>query len=188
MNEVNAFNINTRLKGMIVLDAITAWKRGYGADIVINPDSGTVMALLFHTSSGDERAIAPEDFLIHKEANAVIIFGEPVTEEAELGKMTEKGIRALGEMVDSEVVTKDGRLLGRVSEVFLQTDPMEVIYHITSSIWQRLFGGGFYLAGNAPCAYSRAGARLIAPADTRRYVFRSLAESVKSRMQETAAT
>lgn len=187
MNEVSAVNINTQLMGAVVLDANTARKQGYVTDVLINPDKGTVTALLFRISSGDEHALAPEDFHIHNEANAVIAFGEPVTDLAELRKMSEKGIQSQGELVDSEVVTKDGCLLGRVSEVFLLTEPMLAIYHITSSVWQRSFGGGFYLAGNAPCAYSRAGARLIAPADTRQHVFQSLGESVRAWEQETAA-
>jgi sporulation protein YlmC with PRC-barrel domain len=187
MKEVSAVNINTQLKGAVVLDANTRHSQGNVADVLINPEQGMVMALLFRTSSGDEFALAPEDFHIHNEANAVIAFGEPVTDPAELRKMLEKGVQAQGELVDSSVVTKDGRLLGRVSGVFLQTELMRAIYHITSSAWQRRFGGGFYLAGNASCAYSRAGARLITLADTRRHVFRSLAESVEAQMQETAA-
>jgi sporulation protein YlmC with PRC-barrel domain len=187
MNEVSAVNINTQLKGGVVIDANTARKQGNVTDVLINPDNGVVMALLFRTLSGDEHALAPEAFHIHSEANAVIAFGEPIADPAELRKMLEKGVQAQGELVDSAVVTNDGRLLGRVSGVFLQTEPMRAIYHITSSEWQRLFGGGFYLAGNAPCAYSRAGARLITPADTRQYVFRSLAESIEALMQETAA-
>jgi sporulation protein YlmC with PRC-barrel domain len=187
MNEVSAVNINTQLKGAVVLDANTASKQGNVTDVLINPDNGMVMALLFRTYSGAEHALAPEDFHIHDEASAVIAFGEPVTNPAELRKLLEKGVQAQGELVDSAVVTKDGRLLGRVSGVFLKTEPMRAIYHITSSVWQRRFGGGFYLAGNAPCAYSRAGARLIAPADTRRHIFRSLAESVEAQMQEAVA-
>jgi sporulation protein YlmC with PRC-barrel domain len=187
MNGVSAVNINTQLKGAVVIDANTARKQGNVTDVLINPDKGAVMALLFRTPSGGEHALASEDFHIYKEANVVIAFGEPITDPAELRKMLEKGVQAQGELVDSAVVTKDGRLLGRVSGVFLQPEPMRAIYHITSSEWQRLFGGGFYLAGNAPCTYSRAGARLIAPADTRRHVFRSLAESVEAQMQEVAA-
>ena len=187
MNEVSVVNINTQLIGAVALEANTTLQLGYVTDIVINPEKGTVMALLFRTSSGDERALAPEDLIIHMKVNAVITIGEPVTDLAELKKLTEKGIRAQGELINSEVVTEDGRLLGSVSDVFLLTDPMRVIYHITSSVWERLFGGGFYFTGNAPCAYSRAGARLIAPADTRQYMYRSLAESVNARIQEMAA-
>jgi len=187
MKEVGAVNINTQLEGAVVLDANTASKLGNVTDVLINLDKGVAMALLFRTSSGAQYALAPKDVHIHTEANAVIAFGEPVTDPAELRKMLEKGVQAQDELVDSAVVTKDGRLLGRLSGVFLQTETMRAIYHITSSEWQRLFGGGFYLAGNVPCAYSRAGARLIAPADTRRHVFRSLAESVEAQMQEAAA-
>jgi uncharacterized protein YrrD len=187
MKEVGAVNINTHLMGAVVLDANTASKLGNVTDVLINPEKGVAMALLFRTLFGAQYAIAPKDVHIHNEANAVIAFGESVTDPAELRKMLEKGVQAQGELVNTEVVTKDGRLLGRVSGVFLQTEQMRAIYHITSSEWQRLFGGGFYLIGNAPCAYSRAGARLIAPADARRHVFRSLAESIEAQMQEVAA-
>jgi uncharacterized protein YrrD len=167
MNEGRTVSVTKQLNGTVVLDADTTQKRGYVTDVSINPATGTVLALLFETPTGDEHALAPENFLIHEEAKAVIALGDPVTDRAKLRKMLEKGVRAEGELTGSDAVTKDGRRLGRVTQVFLQTDPMLAIYHITSSIRQRLFGGGLYLAGNAPCAFSRADARLIVPADAK---------------------
>ncbi len=54
MNGVSAIISTKQLRGMVALDADTARKRGYVTDIVINPVKGTVLALLFQTSSGDE--------------------------------------------------------------------------------------------------------------------------------------
>jgi sporulation protein YlmC with PRC-barrel domain len=187
MNGISDIISIKRLRGMVALDADTARKWGCVTDIVINPVKGTVMAPLFQTSAGDEYALAPEDFHIHNEANAVIAFGSPVTEQAELTRLLGSGARAEGELVGSDVVTNDGCLLGRVTEVFLQQEPMRAIYHITSSLWQRLFGGGLYLAGNAPFAFSHVGSRLIAPDDAQQqHAFRSLTELVNAWMREAA--
>ena len=188
MDEVSAVKVTEQLKGAVVLDAETAWKRGYVTEVAINPADGTVLALLFRTPAGNEQAFAPEDFLLHKETKTVIGFGYPVSGQDELSQVLEKGVRASDEVVGSDVVTKDGRLLGRVTEILLQTELMQVIYRVESSGWRRLFGAGFYLAGNAPCAFSRVGARLIVPADARRQsAFRSLSESVKEWRQKRAA-
>jgi sporulation protein YlmC with PRC-barrel domain len=185
MNEITAIRVTKHLLGKVVLDAETAWKKGVVTDVVINPVEGTVVALLFRAPSGEELALALDGFFINGEATAVIEIGEPMTDPDVLKQAMENGARAEGELVGSDVVTKDGRLLGRVTEVLLQTNPMRVIYQIATSRWQRFFGGGIYLADGAPCAYSRVGARLIAPSDTR-YVFRSLMESVKAGMQKSA--
>jgi hypothetical protein len=47
---------------------------------------------------------------------------------------------------------------------------------------QRFFGGGFYIAGNVPHAYSSDGVRMIVPDDTENSrAVESLAEAIQSR-------
>ena len=168
MNEVRTVSVTKQLRGTVVLDADTTCRWGYVTDVVINPTTGTVVALFFRTINGDEYALAPEDFLIHREAKVVLALGDPVTDRAQLRMILESGVRAEGELAGSDAVTKYGRRLGRVTQVFIQTAPMRMIYHLTSSIRQRLFGGSLYLTGNAPCEFSRADARLIVPADAKK--------------------
>ena len=97
-------------------------------------------------------------------------------------------MRIDGELLGSDIITRDGELLGRISIVFLQIEPLQAIYYFTSSLRQRFFGGGSYLVGTVPGQYSRIGRRLIVPSDSKKYhIYSSLGESVKAWKQETSA-
>ena len=81
--------------------------------------------------------------------------------------------------VGSNVVTEDGDLLGRISEIFIRVDKPQAVYRITESKIQKLFGRGFFLPGNTALSYAPDGARMIVPADTEeRYAASSLAEAL----------
>jgi sporulation protein YlmC with PRC-barrel domain len=89
------------------------------------------------------------------------------------------GVRALDEMIGSNVVTENGELLGRISEIYIRVDRPQAVYRVTESRIQKLFGGGFFLRGDATRSYARDGARMIVPADTEeRYAASSLAEAL----------
>jgi hypothetical protein len=81
-------------------------------------------------------------------------------------------------MVGTNVVTEDGKLLGRVGEVHLSLETPRVTYRVAESTLQRFLGGGFYIAGDLPSAYSRDGVRMIVPPDTEeRYAAESVDEA-----------
>ena len=63
-------------------------------------------------------------------------------------------------------MTEDGNLLRRVGEAYLLPDTFGTVYRVTESTLQRYLGGGFYIAGDLPDAYSHDGIRLIVPAET----------------------
>jgi sporulation protein YlmC with PRC-barrel domain len=89
------------------------------------------------------------------------------------------GARALDEMIGSNVVTENGELLGRISEIYIRVDKPQAVYRVTESRIQKLFGGGFFLPGDAARSYAQDGARMIVPADTeRRYAASSLADAL----------
>jgi uncharacterized protein YrrD len=187
-NDTGTVSLRQDLKGTVVLDAETACKRGYATDVVINPAQGTVLALIFQSPNGQERALAGEDFLIHDKAKAVIAFSDPFADDATLTRALKEGASADLELVGADVVTEDGKMLGRITDVFIQKEPMHVVYRVTTSLWQELFGGGVYLIGNTIRAYSRLGGRLIVPANTKkRLAYRSLADSISAWKRELTA-
>lgn len=188
-DDTGTVSLRRDLKGTVVLDAETAHKLGYATDVVINPAQGNVLALIFQSPSGQERALAGEDFLIHDEAKAVIAFGDPFADNATLTRALKEGVSADSELVGADVVTEDGKMLGRITDVFIQTEPMHVIYRVTKSLWQRLFDGGVYLIGNTVRTYSCLGGRLIVPANTKkRLAYRSLADSISAWKRQLTAT
>ena len=89
------------------------------------------------------------------------------------------GVRAVDEMVGSNVVTEDGDFLGRISDIYIRADKTQTVYRITESRVQKFFGGGFFLPGDVTRSYAPDGARIIVPADTEnRYATSSLADAL----------
>ncbi len=89
------------------------------------------------------------------------------------------GVSVCGDLIGAAAVTTTGKLLGRVSGVYLVEDSLRTIYRISSSRLQRAFGGGFFMAGNLPHAWSQKGSRLIVnTVDSERHLFSSLDETV----------
>jgi sporulation protein YlmC with PRC-barrel domain len=157
-------NVEKDLKGMTVLRSDAGDKMGEVSDAIVHPIEGRVMGLIIRTDQGQERALATRDFFIGKDA----IMGEAGARfiEAGAGDKLEGGVPAIGEIVGTNIVTDEGKLLGRVSEVHISLETPRTVYRVTESTLQRFLGGGFYIAGDVPKAYSRDGVRMIVPADT----------------------
>lgn len=162
---------------------------GQVSDALIHPLRGTLLGLLICNDAGIEKLLSAESFVIHDAAKAVIALDPPRAEGTEVERILNEGVRAIDELLAAEIVTQDGRLLGRINDIYLQNatlDSLPVIYHITASFWQRhITGGGSYLAGDVPSHYSHTGNRLIVPADTKhRDARRSLKDSLNSKRRE----
>lgn len=191
MKTVRAVNIEKQLKGCVVLQADTVSKLGEVLDVIIHPSSGKTLALLIGNGTGIEQVLPAEDFVIHGEAKAVVALGPACFEAAKVTRILKEGVRAIDDLLTSEIVTQDGLLLGRINGLYLQSESFAsqpVVYHVTASFWQRLIGGGVYLTGDVVCHYSRTGSRLIVPADTKwRHARHSLSDSLGSRRKAKAA-
>lgn len=164
MEELRTMNVDKDLKGMTALRSETGDRMGEVSNAIVHPIEGRVMGLLIRTGEGQERALATRDFFIGKDA-VMATAGARFLEEGR-GDRLEGGVPALGEIVGTNVVTADGKLLGRVSEVHVSLEAPRAVYRVTESTLQRFLGGGFYIAGDLPTAYSRDGVRLIVPEDT----------------------
>lgn len=175
MSKVKTLNVGSDLKGMTVLASDTGEKLGEVIDAIIHPVEGRVLGLTLRTGEGERRVISSQDFFIGVDA-IMSPQGARLRTLDQTGDLAE-GVEALGGIIGTNVVTEDGKLIGRVSEVHILADRPQAIYRITESSLQRFLGGGFYLPGDVPRSYSPDGVRMIVPADTEeRYAVSSLEE------------
>ncbi len=182
-NESRNLNVAKELKGMTVLNAGSGEKLGEVTDALINltqgPTQGQMIGIALRTPEGEMRALATRDFFIG--VDAVMAAKEARFETLGQSEALTGGVPA-HELVGANIVTEDGKLLGRISEVYISTEQSQAVYHVAESTLQRFFGGGFYIAGNVPRAYSPDGVRMIVPDDTENSrAVESLAEVIQSR-------
>ena len=152
-------------------------KLGEVTDAIIHPVKGEVLGIVLQTLEGERRVIATQDFSIG--VDAIMAAKGSVAHTTDTTGELAGGVAAIGEIVGTNVVTEDGKLLGRVREVHILAERPRAVYRVAETTLQRFFGGGFYLAGNVPRSYSPDGVRMIVPADTEgRYAAASLAEAI----------
>jgi uncharacterized protein YrrD len=151
------------LKEMAIINSNTGEKLGIVQDALVNPTQGRLLGLLYRDSGGQTYALSIQNILIGRDA---VMTGKDFRPETEgQSEMLHDGI-ATEQLKGANVVTGDGRLLGRISAVYVSADQPNIAYHVTESALQRFFGGGFYLAGEVPHAYAPDGVRLIVPEET----------------------
>jgi uncharacterized protein YrrD len=175
--EVRTLNVARDLRGMSLLAVDTGAKLGEIRDAIIQPTEGRVMGVVVRTPDDDELRLRIADIIIGQDA---VMTSWESFENAGVGAIEMAGgIRALDVMIGTNVVTEDGDLLGRISEIFIRVDKPQTVYRVTESKIQKLFGGGFFLPGDTARSYAPDGARMIVPADTEeRYAASSLADAL----------
>jgi sporulation protein YlmC with PRC-barrel domain len=184
MSDLRTLNIASELRGRAVVVPDTAEKLGEVSDLIVHPTDGRVLGLILRAAEGEERALRVDDFVIGPEA--VMAAEGALLDLGDLRDSLSGGARACGELVGVSVVTEDGKLLGRVSEIHASVKRPWIFYRVAGSALQRFLGGGFFIAGNVPHFYSREGLRLIVPADTADHcAASSLAEVLQSPKRET---
>jgi uncharacterized protein YrrD len=175
--EIRALNVAKDLRGMSLLAVDTGAKLGEIRDAIIQPTEGRVMGVVVRTRDGDELRLRTDDIIIGQ--NAVMTSWESFEHAGDRASEMAGGVRALGEIIGSNVVTDDGALLGRISEVYIRADKPQAVYRVAESTIQKIFGGGFFLRGDATRSYAPDGSRMIVPADTEdRYAVSSLEEAL----------
>jgi len=163
MNEVRKLNVLKDLKDMTVINSGTGERLGVVQDAIILPTQGRLLGILVRDSEGQPRSLGVQSFLIGRDA---IMTGKDFRYETEIQNADlREGVPA-EQIKGASVVTGDGRLLGRISDVYVSAEEPRIAYHVTESTLQRFFGGGFYLAGDVVRAYAPDGVRLIVPEDT----------------------
>jgi hypothetical protein len=162
MNEVKTLGISKGLAGKPVVVTGATEAPGRVLDVIINPFKGVALGLLVGTLDGAEHFVAMGDCSIQGER--VTTSAAAFQELAEFYRAMPFAVCACRELLNAYVVTDQGVLLGRVGEVCLcPSATPQVFYYLVRSPLQRLLGRGFFIAGDAPYAYSRIGARLLVP-------------------------
>ena len=175
--EIRTLNVAKDLRGMSLLAVDTGAKLGEIRDVIIQPTEGRVMGVVVRTLDNDELRLRISDIIIGQDA--VMTSWESFEHAGNRASEMSGGARALEEMIGSNVVTEDGDLLGRISEIYIRVDKPQTVYRVTESKIQKIFGGGFFLPGDATRSYAPDGARIIVPADTEeRYAASSLADAL----------
>jgi len=175
--EIRTLNVAKDLRGMPLLAADTGAKLGEISDAVIHPTEGRVMGVVVRTLDGDDLRIRLGDIIIGEDA--VMTSGEAFERAGDYAREMAAGFRAVDEMIGSNVVTEEGVLLGRISEVYIRVDKPQAVYRIIESRLQKFFGGGFFLAGDVARSFAPDATRMIVPADTeQRYAASSLSEAL----------
>jgi uncharacterized protein YrrD len=168
-------NVAKDLRGMSLLAVDTGEKLGEIRDAIIQPIEGRLAGLLVRTLDNGELRLGINDANIGPDAVMTAV-GSFEYAGDRAGQMA-GGVRALGDLVDSNVVTEDGDLLGRISEVYVSADSPLAIYRIAESRIKKFFGRGFFLPGDITRSYAPDGARIIVPADAvDRYATSSLGD------------
>ncbi len=165
MQQLQFINIANQLPGLPVREEGTTQAAGLLADIIVHPGNGTVLGMIVRTTHGELRGLATRRLQI-SDGGIVISLGTVFDPDHLNGPLT-GGAKACGELIGISVVTEEGKLLGRISEVHLAPESMQVVYRVSSSRLQQFFDHGFFIAGDIVHAYSRTGARLIVPARTK---------------------
>jgi len=177
VSEVRTLNVAKDLRGMSLLAVDTGAKLGEIRDAIIQPTEGRVMGVVVRTPDDAELRLRIGDIIIGQ--NAVMTSWEAFERAGDRAVEMAGGVRALDEMIGSNVVTEDGDLLGRISEIYIRVDKPQAVYRVTESRIQKLFGRGFFLPGDAARSYAPDGARMIVPADTEeRFAASSLGDAL----------
>jgi sporulation protein YlmC with PRC-barrel domain len=176
-------NLDKELKGMPVIMSNTGNKIGEVSDALIRVTDGTVLGLIIRTPKGQEGTMAARDLIIGEDA-VMAAEGARFVEQ-EMSGSFDDGVPALREIVGKNVVTDSGRLLGRLSEVYISSEVPRAAYKVAESPLQQFLGRGFFVAGDLPIAYSRDGVRLIVPAATEeKYALERVDEAFNPQQQK----
>jgi sporulation protein YlmC with PRC-barrel domain len=166
---------------------------GRVADLLIHPLTGRVESLLYRPEPTSLRPSSTE-LLLGIEAcgwndEGALVISCPSLKQQSPSLSLENGgtqrswegslsVLAKERLMGAQVVTREGGLLGRVTEIYFVPVVLQVLYQVSSSRWQQIFGRSRYLCGDLPYAYSPEARRLFVPADASRQAASSLSAAV----------
>jgi uncharacterized protein YrrD len=176
MAERKFLNALDDLKGRTIISADTAAKLGVIDDVVIHPREGIVLGMLLRDQGGNLGILRASDLVIGDDA-VMTVPGAALEGLAEQPPFPEFTLAS--RLNGATVITEDGTALGKISGVFVSRERPLVAYRVAESTLKGLFGGGFYIAGDAPSTVAPDGSRVIVPYDAdHRYASNSLEEAL----------
>lgn len=152
------------IRKMSVLDAGSGERIGEIVDVVVHPTEGRLLGIVLKGLGGEEAVLSVDSVRIGE--NAVMAASGAQLEVRASSAVLRGGVTAAGTLVGANVVTEDGKLLGKVNDVHVLPEHSLVAYKIAGTVMQKIFGGGYFISGDTPMAFSSDGARMIVPVDT----------------------
>jgi sporulation protein YlmC with PRC-barrel domain len=151
------------LKGMPVLAADSGERLGEVTDAIIHPTKGRILGVALKTTDGERRVLDVQEIRIGEDA----VMAAPGTRPHAADDVEDlrEGVSARDGIIGANVVTAAGKLIGRISGVYVSIDRPRTAYRVTESTLQRWFGGGFFIAGDVPSGYAADRPRFIVPED-----------------------
>jgi len=159
-------NIERTFKGMPAILMEEGKEVGHITDVVVHPIEGFVMGFVLITNDGKEQVLVANDCSINLTLGALMVMPGAWDDQQQIRTTLARGVRACESLLGIEVVTRNGKSLGRVIEVYATESELRTIYRVASYRLRFLVRGGTYLPGDLPIAWLERGARLIVPADT----------------------
>jgi len=193
LSELEALDLQRDLTGRRVVIGSSS-SPGSVMDLLLDVLAGRVEGIVCRTSpesngryprvlvSHLERAECSEDGALIIACSKVNPAGflSPVIDDGEWRRASPALALASGELQGARVVTRDGRLIGQVWEIYLVPQILQVFYRVSVSRWRRMLGVDGYLRGDLPYAYSREARRLFVPAEiTARQLFPTLSAAIE---------
>lgn len=176
----NVLNLTREIKGMPVEMLPQGRHLGTSVDAIVHPTEGVLLGLAMVNGDGQERLLRANDCLVNQESSVVLVTPDAWEELPLQPESFAAGVRVCETLLDVEVITNQGRSLGRVVEVYATEVKLRTIYRVATYRWRFLVRGGFFLPGDLPIAWLERGARLIVPADAiERESFSTLPEALK---------
>lgn len=157
MNETRVLNITSDLCGRQVRVSGSFERAGVVTDVLVHTTEGRILGLVLRTRTGAERRLAADRLTIGEQ---LVVSTENLLDNTNVDCLAH-GVAARGELLDAEVVTDDGQLLGRVAEVRVSLPDGKVFYKVAPSGISKFFAETFHLPGDLPHAYSASGKRLF---------------------------
>jgi uncharacterized protein YrrD len=159
MKDQRILKVSDGVKGMPVYGQRGRKRLGRVSDAIFHPIKGRLLGLIVQTLRSEAWELSTAHF--------VITADEVLADEATLSEGREiVGARACKELTGSDVVTEDGKLLGRIIEVYLALDTHAAIYEVGRTGIRGILKRTFFISGDVPSFYSCHGLRMIVPADT----------------------
>jgi uncharacterized protein YrrD len=161
MSSNQAVNYEAKLKHMPVLESNTGAKLGALSDLIINPEGGKLLGITILRTDLEARAVAMEYVHIGKDA---IMLMDQVFAAVDFSGVFAQGVLA-SDILKANVVTQDGRLIGRIKEIYITPGTLDLHYRVAESTLQRLLGGGLFFPAAIPSSLSPDRKRFIVPVD-----------------------
>jgi len=193
LSELEALDLQRDLTGRRVVIGSSS-SPGSVMDLLLDVLAGRVEGIVCRTSpepngryprvlvSHLERAEFSQDGALIVACSKVSPAGflSPVVDDGEWRRASPTLVLASGELQGARVVTRDGRLIGQVVEIYLVPRILRVFYRVSASRWRRILGEDGYLRGDLPYGYSRDARRLFVPAEiTARQLFPTLSAAIE---------